>query len=77
MRIPTYMSPEDKEMYRMEEGAYCEDKQFDLLCSMRNRTMTRGSYYRMRHCTRNLLRNLGQLRDGSHPRFRALRSMLI
>ena len=74
MKIPIYNSLEDKWMYRVESEAYDDNRWYDIVVSIRDRTMTRDIHKQLRSSLRQCLRKIRQLKDGSHPIFN---SMLI
>ena len=74
MRIPINNSPEDKAMFRAECEACDENRWYDMVTSIRDRTMTRKVYRQLRSSLRHCMWKIRQLKDGSHPIFG---SMLI
>ena len=71
MKIPINNSPKDKWMYQIESEAYNDNRWYDTVVSIRDRTMTKEVHKQLRSSLRECMWRIRQLRDGSHPIFGA------
>ena len=60
-KIPIHNSPEDKRMFRDECEAYDENVWYNMVASIRDRTMDRETHKQLRHSIRKCRYNIRKL----------------
>ena len=58
MRIPTYTTAKEKQMFRDEYAAYEENRCYDIRKSISDRTMTKRAYLAFHHGLRLFIRDM-------------------